>query len=108
MDKTILDDIVHRIVSAVKPEAIILFGSRARGETNPGADIDILVVGEKRLGEEQSRFKTITLIEEALGDLPYPIDILVYWKEEVESLRRSPNHVVAKAFSEGIILHGAA
>jgi len=38
------DDLVARIVAAVRPERIILFGSHARGEARADSDIDVLVV----------------------------------------------------------------
>jgi predicted nucleotidyltransferase len=43
-----LDELVRRIVEAVNPLRIILFGSAARGEMGPDSDIDVLarVVGD--------------------------------------------------------------
>ena len=40
----LLDDLVERIVEAVHPRRIILFGSGARGEMGPNSDLDLLVV----------------------------------------------------------------
>ena len=39
-----LREIVRRVVEAVAPEKIILFGSAARGEMGPDSDVDLLVV----------------------------------------------------------------
>jgi predicted nucleotidyltransferase len=39
-----VDRIVRRIVEAVHPLRIILFGSRARGDARPDSDLDLLVV----------------------------------------------------------------
>lgn len=39
-----LDEIVVRIVAAVDPLRITLFGSAARGEARPDSDVDVLVV----------------------------------------------------------------
>ena len=41
-----LEAVVSRIVGAVDPEAVWLFGSRARGEARPDSDFDLLVVGK--------------------------------------------------------------
>jgi predicted nucleotidyltransferase len=38
------DEVVRRIVEAVRPETVVLFGSRARGDSRPTSDIDILVI----------------------------------------------------------------
>ena len=39
-----LDKAVDRIVQAMQPEAIYLFGSRARGEGHADSDYDLLVI----------------------------------------------------------------
>ena len=41
-----LDAVVARIVGAIDPGAIWLFGSRARGDARPDSDFDLLVVGK--------------------------------------------------------------
>lgn len=43
-DYELLDELVRRIVDAVHPRRIILFGSAARGKMGPHSDIDALVV----------------------------------------------------------------
>ena len=40
----VLDALVGRIVEAVHPRRIILFGSAARNEMRPDSDLDVLVV----------------------------------------------------------------
>lgn len=40
----VLDELVRRIVEAVHPTRIILFGSAARGEMHEHSDMDVLVV----------------------------------------------------------------
>jgi predicted nucleotidyltransferase len=44
VDKELLKEIVERIVNAVNPLKIILFGSYAYGMPKKGSDLDILVV----------------------------------------------------------------
>ncbi|MBI3302725.1 MAG: nucleotidyltransferase domain-containing protein [Deltaproteobacteria bacterium] len=43
-DSQLLKELVQRIVKAVHPIRIILFGSAARGEMGPNSDLDVLVV----------------------------------------------------------------
>ncbi len=42
--RDLLDDLVRRIVDAVHPVRIILFGSAGRGDMGPHSDLDVLVV----------------------------------------------------------------
>ncbi len=44
VDQQALDELVRRIVEAVHPLKIILFGSAARGEMGPDSDVDVMVV----------------------------------------------------------------
>lgn len=44
LDSPLTDEIVRRIVNAIRLHKIILFGSRARGEARPDSDIDLLVI----------------------------------------------------------------
>ena len=40
-----LEAVVARIVDAIDPDSIWLFGSRARGDARPDSDFDLMVVG---------------------------------------------------------------
>jgi hypothetical protein len=42
-----LEEAVGRLVDALRPRAIILFGSRARGEHRPESDYDLLVISDE-------------------------------------------------------------
>jgi predicted nucleotidyltransferase len=44
LTEEMLQEIVRRIVEAVRPEKIILFGSAAREEMGPDSDLDLLVI----------------------------------------------------------------
>ena len=44
VDEAVLAEVVRRLVEAVDPDKIILFGSRARGDYRPDSDLDLLVI----------------------------------------------------------------
>src|ERR1700737_828182 len=44
VDETLVDEIVHRVLSVARPDRIILFGSAATGHMTKDSDIDLLVV----------------------------------------------------------------
>ena len=46
-----LAEIVHRLVEALDPVAIYLFGSRARGNARPDSDFDLLLVTRPEDGD---------------------------------------------------------
>jgi len=43
-----LPEIIRRIVAAIDPDRIILFGSHARGQARPNSDYDLLVIKTPR------------------------------------------------------------
>jgi len=44
IDRELLDEIVRRIVAALQPEVIYLYGSHAYGHPHEDSDVDLLVV----------------------------------------------------------------
>ena len=101
----VLERMVETIVAEVDPDRIILFGSRARGDSAADSDADLMVVEEGPFGPEHNgHTETVRLIR-ALADFPVAKDILVYSREEVEYWRDSLNSVVAEALSEGEVLY---
>ena len=101
-----LRQMVDIIVREADPEAIILFGSRARGEARADSDVDLLIIEREPFGLGRSRIGEAARLYQALGDMPVSKDLLLYTRAEAEHWCGSLNHVVARAFSEGRVLYG--
>lgn len=102
----LLRRLVDIIVREADPEAIILFGSRARGEAGPDSDVDLLVVEREPFSRTRSRFDEANRLSMAIRHVPVCTDLLLYTRDEVEHWRTSLNHVVGRACREGRVLHG--
>ncbi len=63
MDSAVLDEIIRRIVEAVDPDQVILFGSAARDDMGPNSDVDLLVIK----GGEDSRIATTRIYQNLRG-----------------------------------------
>ncbi len=104
--ESLLRQMVSTIVNEVAPEAIILFGSRARGDARPDSDVDLLVVETEPFSPQRSRRKEAARLYMALRGMAVSKDILLYSREEFDHLKSSLNHVVGRAHREGRLLHG--
>ena len=65
-EEILLHQMVETIVREVAPEAIILFGSRARGDARPDSDVDLLVVETEPFSPQRSRRKEAARLYMAL------------------------------------------
>jgi uncharacterized protein len=105
-EEDLLQKMVQTIVREVAPEAIILFGSRARGDARADSDVDLLVVETEPFSPQRSRRKEAARLYMALRNVAVSKDILLYSREEFEHWKNSLNHVVGRAHREGRVLHG--
>ena len=78
---------VKAIVDEVAPEQVILFGSRARGDTTADSDVDLVVVEAAAFGPGRDHRIEATRLWRALADFDVSKDILVYSSDEEEQKR---------------------
>jgi predicted nucleotidyltransferase len=100
-----LQFIASRVVAAVQPEEIILFGSQANGTARPHSDIDLLVImpdGAHTYGGADSVYRKIL---DSLRDDYYPMDLLVYTRSKAEEWRGAKGHVLDDCFTAGRTLY---
>jgi len=101
VDQSVLEDMVHRLVEAIDPDRIILFGSRARGDMQSDSDVDLLVI-KPSLDPPHRR---VIAAYRALAGLCVPKDILWRTPEEVEDWKGVNNYVTTRALREGKVLY---
>lgn len=72
--------IVDKIVSAVSPKKIILFGSRSRGQATESSDLDLLVIDDSGRSTRKIRRE----IEVLLWGRRFAVDLIVATPEQVD------------------------
>jgi len=94
---------VQRLVSAVKPSKIILFGSYARGDADEQSDLDLMVIEPRvaNTGEEMLRLHGL------IGDIGTGVDVLVYSEQEAFRRGQVPGTLIYWALKEGKVLYEA-
>lgn len=93
----VLDDLVERIVQAVHPRRIILFGSAARGEMGPHSDLDVLVV----MPDGVHRRQTAQTIYRSLMGFGIAKDVVVATEGDLREYGDNPSLVLFPALREG-------
>ena len=100
----VLANIVTQLTNAFRPERIYLFGSKARGDSGPDSDYDLLVIVPDDAPPERRRSR---LAYEALRGTGVAAGILVWTRSAFDArlhLRASlPSTIVA----EGRLLYAA-
>lgn len=97
----IYGEIRRRLVAALDPDAIYIFGSFARNTETTGSDIDVLIEKETTLSIQ----KRISEAGRLLKGLPFPFDVLVYTPQEMREKSNDKYTVVYQAVSEGVKIY---
>ena len=100
-----LDEIVQAIVAEVNPEQVILVGSRERGDAKPTSDIDLVVVESQPFGEDRNAYDERVKLLRAVARFKAAIDIFVCSRADFDFWKDTPNHVLARAAREGIVVY---
>ena len=88
---------VSLVVSKLKPDQVILFGSAARNEMHAGSDLDLLAITAPGTPTEHPRHKRWQCGETENDE----VDVLVMPRDEVEQGRHSITLVQGAALDEG-------
>ncbi|MBE0656076.1 MAG: nucleotidyltransferase domain-containing protein [Bryobacteraceae bacterium] len=104
IDDSLACELVRRVLSAASPAKIILFGSAATGEMTSGSDIDLLIVEN----ESSRRHDRALAIRDAIGDIGWPVDVLIMAPERFERTKDVIGGIAYPAHKYGRVLYEAA
>ncbi len=104
VDETLLDEVVRRVLTVARPERIILFGSAATGQMTEDSDLDLLVVEAE---PADTRDRSVR-IRRALGDVRYPVDVIVMSSARFEETKNLVGGIAYPARKYGRVLYEAA
>ncbi len=105
-DTAFADPLVERVVSTiaenVRPDKIILFGSRANGTAQPDSDIDLVVVysGPKSKQEMQVEIRRL------FHSPGFSMDLFIMTPDELESRKRFANSLAREVSETGVVCYG--
>jgi predicted nucleotidyltransferase len=102
-DPQAINELVRRIVEAVHPRRVILFGSAARGEMGPNSDLDVLVI----MPDGTHRRQTAQEVYRRMWGFGFAKDIVVATESDVREHGTNPYMIIKDAWEEGRELYHA-
>jgi predicted nucleotidyltransferase len=103
-EEPILAEMVNRLIAELRPERIYLFGSRARGDSRPDSDYDLLVVVS---ASDLTAHRRDLMAFRALCGVGVAKDVVVYTRDEFETRRRAASSLPATVLREGRLVYAA-
>jgi len=97
----LLGEIRKRIVDALAPERVILFGSYAETRATADSDLDLLVVTERLLDHEEQLARTQGLFR----DMPLPVQVITISRQEFEETRDVIGGIAYPALKYGRVIY---
>jgi len=101
IDDNLLSVIVDRLVKAIDPDRIVLFGSRARGDERGDSDLDLLVIKDS----DDPPHRRVIPAYRALTGIGVPKDILWRTPNEIRDWAGVENYIATRALREGRVLY---
>jgi predicted nucleotidyltransferase len=102
-DDLVLAELVRRLREAYQPEQIYLFGSRARGESGPNSDYDLMIIVPDDAPPERHRSR---LGYQALRGTRTAADVLVWTRRMFDERLHLRASLPATIVREGRLVYG--
>lgn len=102
--QSVIEMIKSKLLAEIHPEAILLFGSGARGDFHEDSDVDLLVVWNEK--KEMPNIKRQIMLRKLIGHLERPVDVLTCSSEELKASLAKEHPFTKEIVKEGVVLYG--
>ena len=99
----LMNEITKRIMEALHPEKIILFGSHVWGKPGQYSDIDLFIIIPS---SDQPSYRRAREVYRCLRGIGVPIDVIVQTHEEVEYRKNVITSLTRRVLEQGKVLYG--
>ena len=96
-----LGEIVHRLVAALHPQKIILFGSYVYGTPSGDSDVDLLII----LDTHARPVERYVRVSRLLRPRPFPLDLLVKTPTEIAQAVARGDDFIREIVTHGRVLY---
>jgi len=101
---------IKRIVAGFQraPLAVVIFGSVAKGSSQAGSDLDLLVIRPNHVSPEDSAWEaqTLELVVQLERSTGYPVQLVEYSEDEFQTLVNRGARLVNELAEAGIVVKG--
>ena len=97
-----VDKVVKVIAEAIRPEKIILFGSRAKGDAEPDSDIDLVIIYSGPKTKRELKLEIHGLFER----YDFSMDLFVLTPQELAWQEKIANTLAYEIAEHGVVCHG--
>ncbi len=98
--------LARAVQDAVLPSAVILFGSRARGDHRPDSDVDLMIICPTAPLAAKARAGKAAREYFRLNPPRLSVDVTAMTRERFEYCKRAKNHVAGQALRDGTVMNG--
>ena len=98
-------EVARAVQSAVAPDTVILFGSRARGDHRPDSDVDLLIISESDAVSASGPAKRAARDHFKYNPPRLGVDVVTMNLDRFNYCRRAKNHVAAQALRDGVVMN---
>ena len=107
VDPAVLGSALERLCALEGVQAVVLFGSRARGEAQEDSDLDLAVILRQLQLTPQQKAEAWRRCRDALGYPGVGVDLVLAGAAEADRLSQSRWHVFGDAARDGRVLYVA-
>lgn len=81
--RAVVEQVVRRLVAALSPRQVILFGSYVQGHPTPDSDLDFLVISDSA----EPNYRQSQNARKVIGQVDIPVDIFVVPRQEFDETK---------------------
>ena len=105
MNNAAIYDIIKNTVQICLPGSrVVLFGSRANGQSDRHSDYDLLIITPITFTAQEKVNWTTRLDRAIVHAIHAPVDILLNSEEEIRQKQQLPGNIIRSALREGVAL----